>query len=364
MPRELAPGGVKFFLVEARCDWAQYSSGFGFPYPNQPRYCFKCNCPKAQAFAFERAAEWRETTSTVYAQELARCISAVEVSKLDCQSIFDNLQWDRRQNGMHGRVLQRDVVVTNGRTGAAITLCKWDRLEVGGSVNDLYVEPICLPDPCVLTFFRRQQDVPFQFISPLMRSPDFKIEYVMVPRILCSQPKPHLCYVCRTSCHAHCRAQVDIMHTLDLGVAAKLLGEAIVRLLKCGVAFGTPKTKHGEDRALAKFNRELQVYYCEKQKELRAHSLNLISTVSKVTWKVLLLSGRPHLRLRAAETRHMVPFVLQLLAVPATEAAVLQGVALKSSIEHLQIAYEMLKSCGPEMDAAARSSVRRSTLAS
>ena len=86
-----------------------------------------------------------------------------------------------------------------------------------GDVWDMHDKPEVLPDPARLLFFRQCPDVSFTFVSPLFSLPGFVYEMLML----------------------------DVLHFLDLGVCARLIGCSVQRLLECGAVYGNPRTHLG-----------------------------------------------------------------------------------------------------------------------
>ena len=83
---------------------------------------------------------------------------------------------------------------------------------------------------------------------------------------------------------------LDILHFLDLGICARLIGIAIQRLLQCGTVYRNQSSIQGYTMGMLKFNLGLRQYYRDMRKELRG-TPHLISPVNRVTLKMIGLGA-------------------------------------------------------------------------
>lgn len=147
-----------------------------------------------------------------------------------------NLVWNTLQfnvPNVNGRAVSRRVVVHNQLTDTDFELLPGDRLEIGGNIADVYSHAAELPDPCELTFWRRHPETPYTAMPSIMSVPGFKYEFFML----------------------------DTMHMLDLGVCARLVGQALKRILLEGSTFGNKATLSGQASGVASLNAKLREYY-------------------------------------------------------------------------------------------------------
>jgi hypothetical protein len=233
------------------------------------------------------------------------------------EAVAGVLQMDFRPGGMHGFVLARDVRVHDLRSGESVRLCKDDRLEPRGDVRDVHeFQPATMPDPASLFFFRRKASVFLNFIPLLFSAPFFRFEYI-----------------------AH-----DVLHTLDLGVAARLVGATLQGLLRHG-AFGNRSSKAGFLAGLRVLNRSLHDYILEQGRVYRARLKGAFSCCRRLTLGMLGLSktlnAKATLKAKGIEVRHMVGFcILQLR--PHTQR-IPHGRTHLLALTHLRQAYALME---------------------
>ena len=206
---------VRFILIEFRGDWDHYSSALGMPYTNQKHFCWAgpCRLPR-----MHKEMILNYTHDTFMAQ-ISLCRIEVLVGYLDINQIWPRLRMDfRKQKGMHGRVLGEPVIVFDFKTNSPVELHKYDRLETGGCCRDVHalVGELRGGFPFRLFFWRRHPDVDMSYLSRLFQIVGFRHEF--------------LC--------------IGDMHTLDLGVTARLIGVSMVRVLKSGT-LGNLSTEEG-----------------------------------------------------------------------------------------------------------------------
>ena len=171
--------------------------------------------------------------------------------------------------GEHGRieVVQRNMIVHDLDSGP-VELLRHDRLEE--DIDDM------------LVFFRKHDDVPITFVSPL-----WAIEGLRIHHLTC-----------------------DILHVLDLGVTARTSGEICKRMLEAQV-YGNANTEAGRVQGLQALNRRLRRYYRAKDRKSRKRCTRRPCYVNRIALKMLGLasawSNRPHLKVKGAESRDAFP---------------------------------------------------------
>ena len=127
-------------------------------------------------------------------------------------------------------------------SGVEIQLMPNDRLEPWGDVSDTHCEANDLPDPAWLVFWRRDGTVPFVFVPTIMMVPGFRFEALTL----------------------------HVLHFLDLGVTARLIGQVVFRLLSEGSTFNNRRTWAGFQRGLRALNVQLRLYYRRVCRSLRS----------------------------------------------------------------------------------------------
>lgn len=151
---------VRFILLQFRGDWDQYSSGFGFPRSNQKSCCFLCPCLGRHMYDAEQPPEY---THDDYDRLIKQCTIDVLLSRGDVERAHSALGWDfRKDKGMHGRVIQSAVIVFDYRHQRFQTLLRNDRLELGGSCQDVHCTAASIITgtfPYRLLFWRRSPQV-------------------------------------------------------------------------------------------------------------------------------------------------------------------------------------------------------------
>ena len=315
----LARGGlrIRFVLLEFRGDWLEYCEDLGFPYTKEFFYCFKCKCPRNLALKFSGVFPFDMRTHSDYMEELKRCTVTLLVNAEDLRIIWASLQFDFRQKGMHGRITTKMLFVRDLNAGRDVQLCPGDRLEAGGDVLDTHCAWEELPTPANLVFFRKHPEVWFTFFPTLFQFPYFRFEYLML----------------------------DTLHMLDLGVTARLIGTALQRLLSQGMSAGA-STKRSMLRGLVTLNIDMRAYYLRQRRHARLHRQQ-ISSIDHLTLKMLgirkNINATPTLKAKGAETRHLLPFVIELVEKPANLACVQHGSELLRACKSLQRVYDIIR---------------------
>ena len=140
---------------------------------------------------------------------------------------------------------------------------------------------------------------------------------------------------------------LDILHTLDLGVTARLAAVSIVRLLETG-KLGTPRTRQGYVSGLRILNRSMKAFVSSMSKQYRVKVKGPYSCFSKVTLGMLglstNLSAKPLLKGKGVEVRHVLPFCIEQFRRHA--GSIEHGRELLVAMHSLQQAYELIaESC-------------------
>ena len=324
-----SPQGARFALLEFRADWEQYSFGLGTPWPIQNRFCFLCTCDRDSAWDFDRCDDWHLRTHTEYEAEVGSCLQEIEVTRADASRILQALKFDYRRDGQHGRVLSHQLSVHDRRSRCRVVLRKDSRLEVGGAVWDIWLDETGLGDTNRMVFWKDTPNVPFYYMPPIMTVPGVRFEHLTL----------------------------DILHVLDLGVCAILVGTIVYRILQDGSLFKNPRTLPGMLRAMPALNLKLRLWQLGGARSRRAQGITeQPSEARRLTLKMLTVSSatgsRPKLKYKGAECRGLLPFALSLLrprVVRSTQAKNLHGKELMAAAKALLQAYRAMDAAGQNL---------------
>ena len=130
------------------------------------------------------------------------------------------------------------------------------------------------------------------------------------------------------------------LHTVDLGVSSRFVGNAIVAALRTNV-FGLTDTSMGARMAkgILCIKQELKPYYRERD-QLDRLGQNKSTRVKKLTLKRLGSLKKPCLKAKGAETKHIVPYCIQLLRKCGDGASDRVNLLLQAGL-HLQRWYDI-----------------------
>ena len=107
------------------------------PRTNQARPCWYCPCLKEHLHEFPLQAI--PYTHETYMALISASRTIVVLGLPDLRRVVGSLEMDFRDQGSHGRALNRNIDVFDLQSQAAVRLCKWSRLDLGGSVFDVHV---------------------------------------------------------------------------------------------------------------------------------------------------------------------------------------------------------------------------------
>ena len=302
---------VRFLILECRNDWDQYSTSWGMPKTNQKFACWFCPCKKSQLHC-PRGELPATYTHTTYMEAIEKSRRVVAVDSNDLDRIFLQLGFDYREDGMHGRVIGRNIEVLDVRSGELVLLKKWSRLEVGGCIWDTHstvgeLKLIAGP-PYLLYFWQNHESRSFCHISAVIEAPGMSFEKLMI----------------------------GDLHTLDLGVSARIIGRICAGVLRAGARFRNPSTEAGMEAGCRLLSRALQQHYSSQPFRKK------ISRISRLTLKMLQCTSstaQGHLKAKAMETRQVLPFAYRLIRT--SEAP--HKPALMAAAKALLEAYELMR---------------------
>jgi len=143
-------------------------------------------------------------------------------------------------------------------------------------------------DPCHLVFLRKRAGVFLSFVLVLFSAPYFKFDYILI----------------------------DMLHTLDLGVTAKLAATSIARLLQ-HQKLGNTKTK-GFCQGLREFNKLLKQHISAESKRYRQQMKGSLTCVHQISLQMLglgsSLTAAPMLKGSGVEVRHVLSLCIRVFA--------------------------------------------------
>eukprot|EP00969_Alexandrium_andersonii_P034139 1492994-Alexandrium_andersonii.AAC.1 len=256
-----------------RADLLEFTSALGFVnWSNLNKPCFCCNATGANMHDYPPfdAPTWSMTDPSTYNQLVQHRVVTKAFDAPGLALLRSKLRFDHRRDGFVGLALLEDVPQLGLRRGL--------RLMEAGPVVDLHrLQDI--QAPATLHFFDCQAEKMLNFVSPLFNITGFSVACL----------------------------RLDVMHIIDLGLLQWLIGTVFWRLL-LNNSFGDAGAIHAEGRLLHNLfmlRRAMRVYYRANPQLTRIHRLTL---------KMLSARGKPRLKAKAAETRHLLPLAQALCA--------------------------------------------------
>ena len=243
---------------------------------------------KSKRFKFDEAAMWERLTHDKYMEAINKSILIVRVNFQDAIKIMEDIKPDWRKNGMHGFTIEtRSFHVGDVTTYEEIVLKQFDRLCFGGCIKDPgggLSQLVQGAHSYKFVFWRRFVDVPFAFISAVLRITGVRKEYIMM----------------------------DDLHMIDLGVAPTIAGECLVATIKSGV-LGNACTELGMEVGLRRLNVELRAFTLLQRARYRqaGRQMNRIGRLTLKMLKVDNLTSKGRLKAKGSETRDIMPFVYE-----------------------------------------------------
>ena len=313
-------------LVEYRADWSQLGMSTGFRvWSSRPHMCFKCQCVQADRFSPE--AEWEPIRHNTVVSELNKHLVRVLLHRReDIVELLNATRVDARKGkgGVRGRILTLDFPQHN--------LCRNDRLERGGDVEDIHCSPESLPLPCSLVFYRWDHGALLRYVSRLWQVRGFRTEYV----------------------------KAESMHCLDCKGVASFFAATVIRRLCKANAFHAGATAERLPIALRLLSRGLRRWYREHGRGVEGKS-----RIGKITQGMLGTAKAPCLAAKAAETRHSVPFFVDLLRKHAAllDARNMHGTHLLRAGEALVAIYTVMQEADRRMSPAHEARLLEQTVA-
>ena len=303
-------------LLRFRADWVELASALGFRTWTSRTPCPFCSCTQDNMHVYstdERGVPWRVRTHADLLQEMQRCTVHVSVSHEKAAQLQAALFVDDREAGLQGRGLREAVpdVQAHGHTGA-LDLQPGDRLEVGGSCTDAH-EDVSRLRNADLHFFRTSVATFLSHVSPLFMH--ITLEGV----------------------------DLDVMHTVDLGVAQYVAGVAFAQILLAD-GYDTRARVRGAllSRGIVRMRDRLRAWYGQHPEFTRIDRLTLFAAIGPNI-------NNPVVHAKAAESRGLLHFAAEEMrrsrVADTSDAAQYSARAA----EHVVEFYAMIKGAGPAL---------------
>ena len=274
--RDLAgtPFGFSACVVDVCGDWAEFALRWGFPTWQARRPCFLCDC--TQRSMREHAPVNVRTTEAYYEDCRACEVWVVVANEAMLRRVWFSLTPRRNKNGV---CLATPI--------PELGLLAGDRLEPTAGLHDVY-DVVNLQTPATLLFWR----------------------HASVPTV--HRRHPLLCDELGIGMDMF---TIDTLHTLHLGVFQFWLARCLWLFISTD-AYSTGAA-YSVDRISATLNSlmsELKDWYpaYEQSRPLTPQgSRKPVTRVTRITMSMLGTEAAPVVKLKGAETRHFIPFVLR-----------------------------------------------------
>ena len=309
-------------LIEMRADLEEYCAAMGFKrWSVKQTPCWCCTATVRQMYNFPAHIEgspWHAAarTSETYAADLAGAMYEVEVaSDGELSEILAKLKFDQRKEGYGGKCL----------TEAIRGVPKGARLMEYGPVIDLH-QLDNIPTPCTLSFFDTRGNSAINYVCPLFTIEGFGVESLTL----------------------------DVMHVLDLGVCQWMIGRIFRLFMSKNFAMCDATHAYVQDNEnLKHLRRRMWAFYKKNPADG-----NTMSTINKLTFKMLGKKQLPKLNCKAAEARHILGLCPLLFQENADLVAGPQDRLLQQSCLALVEVYRIMREEDRRMSAVGLRSFR------
>ena len=276
-------------LVEMRADLLEIVQACGFKtWQNIDSPCFACMTNRDALFSFPASMDsaddsWQDRTA---ASHQAAIMASIRKRMVNTEEEMVQLREAMScDGGFGGLALDKDY--------PALDLQKGFRLMEEGPVTDIHnLKDLALP--AVLTFFDSKGAAVLNHVCPLLISvPGFSIEHIAL----------------------------DAMHILDLGVTQYLVGAVLARLVSNNFVGSTARYKERRNLDnIIGLRRRMKTYYLNttrergRMTEVGRLTLPMLSMGTKKKKDGTSTKSHPRLKAKAAETRHLLPMLSQIIA--------------------------------------------------
>ena len=265
--------GARGALCEYRCDMLEMIVAFGFKmWTHISKPCLFCDCLLKSMFKFPAnvaTSVYTRTTAPEFNRLVAASLASVRISSDEMkQMLLLELMPDIRAE-YRGYCLQADI--------PALNLCEGYRLVPSDDLPDVF-DLAALEPPFTLSFFRGKGNEYLNFVCVLFSIIGFSLDLL------------HL----------------DVMHVLDLGVLQHLFAHVMWKLIVCNFCKSTKlliSSRHMQN--LHYLNARLKEFYSA----LGPRNRRTNTRVAALTFSRLGKQSKPRLRAKAAQTRHLLPFI-------------------------------------------------------
>ena len=272
--------GFRVVCIDILGDWKEFANTFGFPQWNSKVPCFLCDCDRLALVDANKDVHQRDDSEyDAFCRESEIYVVITNVQQH--QDIRFKLFDDSTKKGL---CLAKPVSSTTPK------LLAGDRLEPTADFPDIH-EIFLFKDPFqpfILCFWRKRTPTVVHHRNPLL-SPELGISYST--------------FGC------------DVLHTKHLGTVPAWMTRAVHLIFEQDL-LETRCTRQDEHmiQCAASLTARLTRWYPKYEKQLDQASRPGMTRVSKLTHKMLgTADGKKMLKLKAAEARHMLPFVIDLV---------------------------------------------------
>ena len=273
--------GARACLVQVKGDWAEYAHTFGFPTWSSALFpCPFCKCTREQLFVALGLSPLSFPNGIVDQNDYDLACSACEIwvtikTKAQQCLVAGTLRYDKRKGPSNGRALQQDI--------PELGLCAYDRLEPHSGLWDV-AKFEALPLPAKVLFWRAKQETRTKHRCPLFSAALGVTVLILV---------------------------IDVLHALNLGVYQQYLTDAIWAFIRAD-AWGVGAALSQDERlqmSAQRLKNDLWEYYAEVA---RKHPGVHVHQLQDLTWEMLGTWAKPKLKLKAAEGKTTMFFVVAL----------------------------------------------------
>ena len=297
--------GFKAVVVDVCGDWSEFALRWGFPAWNAANPCFLCDISLEQLRRGDDQFTLRDTESYCQACQEAENWTMIPDADLHAKVRYALVS----TTAGRGRHLSEDV--------PELLLQAGDRLDPQPMLQDV-MDFDTLEPPFVVCFWRTRD-------APIVH-----------------RRHPLLTEELGIGLHSF---SIDILHTLHLGVFQFWLAEALWHILLSDM-FYSNDIQRLEDKVrlgLLRLSALLKEWYPKYARTLSEQGAKNLTRVNKLKPGMVGTKKRKQCKLKAAETRHFLPFVLELLQEHAdvlrdrcnVDSLILSGQALVSYMDVL-----------------------------
>jgi hypothetical protein len=306
-------------IVFVKGDWAEYAHTVGLPvWADGLRPCYECAGSGDDLYTAHGNSvlglRWTATTDDDYHQACDRCEVKVRLTAATKAMVLQNLRYDKRDAGAHGRAIVQDMEVLGLRA--------YDRLEPSSVLPDVSkLEDLVVP--ATVTFWRHREESITRHRNPMF----------------CSSTVTGLGLSSLT---------VDLLHALYLGVMNRYCAVVLWFLFSSDV-FGTIGTaEENLQTAVLIIKSQLMAFYTKFQRD---NPTRVLTRTGDLTTKMVGTKAAPRCKTKGSETFGMALFLTDMLQRYAVRLGT-PGRRLERAGSALLRMVEIWETCGRVMSAA------------